>query len=156
MLPKDSEGNETKGVNPATGNSECGPQDGACGFPPPSGEPSNLTFENGAEATGFASNGDAVSGYEGPTSWFTNISSGFGSGVIHFSPELAPGSSTYFALESPPNGKLDVGNPTTISTTLAGGGQSGAAISVVQGTPVTDTAPAIKGATALQGPNAAG
>jgi hypothetical protein len=113
----------------------------ACGFPPPPGEPPNVTFEPGISISGFAENGDAVTGYEGPTSWFTNLSSTSRSGVVNFSPALAPGQQTYFGLEAALTGKsITVGNPTTLSTTLSGGGQSGPSISVVQGTPVADTA----------------
>src|SRR5207244_9882340 len=54
------------------------------------------------------------------------------------SPPLAPGESTYFSLESPPASGF--GSAASLSTTLSGGGQSGASISVTAGTPVTDTA----------------
>jgi hypothetical protein len=128
----------------------CPPETEACGFVPPSGEPSNNTFGSNILVNGFAANGDAVTGYEGPTSWFTGIT-GIGSfttgkGVVNFSPALAPGASTYFSLESPPVGGF--GTVTTLATSLSGGGQTGAAISVVQGTPVTDSA-------TLSGPSAA-
>jgi hypothetical protein len=112
-----------------------------CGFPAPSGEPAGLTFPTGLEFDGF-DNGDEISGYEGPTSWFTGItalgSNATGAGTINFSPAVAPGGSTYFSLESPPTGGF--GSAATLSTTLSGGGQSGASITVVQGTPVTDSA----------------
>jgi hypothetical protein len=106
------------------------------------GEPTGLTsFPEGIEAVGFASNGDAVAGYEGPGVWYSGISGGGTSGVINFSPALAPGAHDYFALEETLAGSsLLVGNPTTVATTLSGGGQSGSSISVVQGTAVTDTA----------------
>jgi hypothetical protein len=113
-----------------------------CGFEVP-GEPAGLTSfgEGGAEAIGFSASGDAVSGYEGPRVWFSNISSTNTSGTVNFSPALAPGEGTYFALEERLTGtSITIGNPTTLSTTLSGGGQSGTAITVVQGTPVTDTA----------------
>src|SRR6202162_777180 len=38
-------------------------------------------------------------GYEGPTTSFSNISTDGTSGTINFSPGLAPGQSTYFSLE---------------------------------------------------------
>src|SRR6202030_3547664 len=83
-----------------------------------------------------------ITGYEGPTSWFTGIapfgSFPTGSGVVNFSPAIPPGGWTYFSLESPPVGGF--GAAATLSTTLSGGGQSGASISVVQGTPVADKA----------------
>src|SRR2546421_5397926 len=74
-----------------------------CGFLPPKGEPANVSFESSISVIGFGGVEDAVTGYEGPTSWFTNIAPGtHASGVINFSPALAPGASTYFSLESPP------------------------------------------------------
>jgi hypothetical protein len=120
----------------------CPPETEDCGFAPPAGEPSGVTFPSGVEAVGQGANGDSVSGYEGPTSWFSGIGAvgpyATGKGVINFSPAVAPGSSTYFSLESPPAGGF--GTATTLSTTLSGGGQSGASISVVQGTPANDSA----------------
>ena len=111
-----------------------------CGYEV-SGEPAGLTFPEAIEAIGFASNGDAVSGYEGPGMWFSSINSEGTGGVVNFSPALAPGEHDYFALEETLAGSsLTVGNPITVATTLAGGGQSGSSISVVQGTAVTDTA----------------
>jgi hypothetical protein len=137
VLPKNSSGTATEHAG-----EKCPPATEACGFPPPAGEPAGVTFPSGVIANGFAANGDAVSGYEGPTSWFTSIApTGFNSGVVNFSPALAPGQSTYFGLESPPAGKLiTVGTASTLSTVLSGGGQTGPAIAVVRGTPVTDTA----------------
>jgi hypothetical protein len=113
-----------------------------CGFETP-GEPAGLTSfgESGAFPIGFAANGDAVGGYEGPGVWFSGINSTGTSGIVNFSPALAPGAHDFFALEETLAGSsLLVGNPTTVATTLAGGGQSGSSISVVQGTGVTDTA----------------
>jgi hypothetical protein len=111
-----------------------------CGFEP-AGEPSGLTsFGDGGELVGFTASGDAVAGYEGPRVWFTNINSEGTSGTINFSPALASGEHTYFALEEALfESSLTLGNPTTIATTLAGGGQSGSSITVLQGTPVTDS-----------------
>ncbi|HWX96654.1 MAG TPA: Ig-like domain-containing protein [Solirubrobacteraceae bacterium] len=104
----------------------------ACGFLPPSGEPAKVSFEESIGIVGFGENEDAVTGYEGPTSWFTSITPGTHSaGVVNFSPALAPGASTYFSLESPP--AAGFGTATTLATTLS-------ATSVVQGTPVTDKA----------------
>lgn len=114
-----------------------------CGFEPPAGEPANFNpfGELGLTIVGFGKNGQAVSGYEGPTSYFSGISTTPTSGVVNFSPALGPAQSTYFSLEETLTGKtITVGNTTTLSTSLSGGGQNGASISVVQGTPVTDTA----------------
>src|SRR6266576_1147523 len=121
---------------------KCPPATEACGFPPPAGEPAGVTFPTGISVEGFAANGDPVTGYEGPTSWFTGLAApGFNSGVVNFSPALAPGQSTYFSLESPPTGKsITVGTASSLSTVLSGGGAKGPAIGVVRGTPVTDTA----------------
>jgi hypothetical protein len=113
-----------------------------CGFEV-AGEPAGLTSfgESAAFPIGYAANGDAVSGYEGPGVWFTNINSSGTSGRINFSPALAPGAHTFFALEESLTGSsLTVGNATTLTTTLSGGGQSGSSITVVQGSAVTDTA----------------
>jgi hypothetical protein len=111
-----------------------------CGFLPPKGEPANVSFEPSISVIGFGGEEDAITGYEGPTSWFTSIAPGtHSSGVVNFSPALAPGASTYFSLESPP--AAGFGTATTLATTLSG-------TAVVQGTPVTDKA-------TLSGANAA-
>jgi hypothetical protein len=114
----------------------------ACAFTPPAAEPAGLTFSESLVTVGFSANGDAVGGYEGPTSWFTGIgplgSSATGSGTINFSPAIPPGGSSYFGLESPPAGGF--GSTSSLATKLSGGGQTGTSITVLQGTPVTDTA----------------
>src|ERR1700736_6366855 len=51
----------------------CGTQTVACSFPPPPGEPANMT-EAGATGALAWPNGDRQNGYEGPTSWFSGIS----------------------------------------------------------------------------------
>jgi hypothetical protein len=125
-----------------------------CAFKPPVAEPLNTKFpanlveEGKITPVGQYAGGTEVSGYEGPTSWFTGIgglkgsSSGLefatGKGVVNFSPAIPPGGTSYFSLESPPAGGF--GSVSSLSTTLSGGGQTGPAISVVQGTPVTDSA----------------
>jgi hypothetical protein len=113
-----------------------------CGFPEPTGEPTGVTFPPEVEIDGYGAQGNPITGYEGPTSWFTGIApfGGFstGSGVVNFSPPIPPGGSTFFALESPPVGGF--GSSSALTTTLSGGGQSGPLISVLQGTPVTDSA----------------
>jgi hypothetical protein len=113
-----------------------------CGFDPPSGEPAGQTFPEFVEPVAFAENGDPVSGYEGPTSWFSGIgplgANATGSGTINFSPAIPPGGSAYFGLESPPVGGF--GSTSSLTTTLSGGGQTGASITVLQGTAVTDSA----------------
>jgi hypothetical protein len=113
-----------------------------CGFPEPAGEPAGVTFPEGILFTGYGKQKNPITGYEGPTSWFTGIvkfgAFEYGSGVVNFSPAIPPGGSTYFSLESPPAGGF--GGASTLTTTLSGGGHTGASISVVTGTPVTDTA----------------
>ncbi|MGD0455345.1 MAG: Ig-like domain-containing protein [Solirubrobacteraceae bacterium] len=113
-----------------------------CAFNPPAGEPAALTFPAGIAPVALAANGDQVSGYEGPTSWFSNIgplgSNTTGAGTINFSPAIPAKGSAYFSLESPPAGGF--GSASTLSTTLSGGGQTGASITVLQGASVTDAA----------------
>src|ERR1035437_10003991 len=74
-------------------------------------------------------------------SWFSSIAPTFNSGTVNFSPALAPGASTYFSLESPPPGQtITVGTPSSLTTVLSGGGQTGATVTVAAGAPVTDAA----------------
>ncbi len=85
--------------------------DSTCSFPPPPGQPAGYV-EPGA-ITGSSQNG-----YEGPTSWFSNVSADTSSGVVNFSPAIPPGQSTYFSLEEPPTGSaIIVGGGSTITTT---------------------------------------
>jgi hypothetical protein len=96
---------------------------GTCAFPAPAGQPAGYT-EPGALS------GTTQNGYEGPTSWFSSVSTDFTSGQVNFSPALAPGQSTYFSLEEPPSlGALAVGatpsgvgfsRPPTVTNTGAG------------------------------------
>jgi hypothetical protein len=77
----------------------CGPQGGSCAFPRPPGEPAGYVEP-------AATPSSTQNGYEGPTTWFSNVktdASGnpFG-GQVNFSPALQPGQSTYFSLEEPP------------------------------------------------------
>ncbi len=134
VLTKDSSGTAT-----TSPGAPCPPETQACGFQPPPGEPTGVTYASGV--TGFGANGDAVTGYEGPSSWFSGIAPSFNSGTVNFSPPIAPGGSSYFALESPPTGKtITVGSPSTVTTALSAGAQSGLTITVAAGTPVSDTA----------------
>jgi hypothetical protein len=138
VVPKDTEGKPN-----LTAGKPCPPETSFnCAFPPPPGQAAKSTYPSGAAAIGEGPNEEAISGYEGPTSYFAGIGMfgtfGTGTGVVHFSPALAPGKSTYFSLESPPVGGF--GSSSTLTTTLSGGGQSGPTIKVLQGTPVTDSA----------------
>jgi hypothetical protein len=106
-----------------------------CGYPEPAGEPKGITFPEGISINGYGKNENPITGYEGPSSWFTGIgpfgSFPHGSGVVNFSPAIPPGGSTYFSLESPPVGGF--GSSSSLTTALS-------ATTVTQGTPVTDTA----------------
>jgi len=94
-----------------------------CAFPVPSSEPAGY-IEPGATGSGIQQNG-----YEGPTSWFSNVSQDMSSGVVHFSPPLQPTETTYFSLEEPPaNTMIGVGgtaplpgamSPPTVTSTGA-------------------------------------
>jgi hypothetical protein len=91
----------------------CGAQSVACSFPPPAGEPPNYT-EAGASGASPWPNGDRQNGYEGPTSWFSGISTDTSAGTVNFSPPIPPGGSSYFSLEAPPSAAaIQVGTPTT-------------------------------------------
>ncbi len=155
---------ETPTVKPGT---ECAtnPVDGEtendvaepCGHEPPPGEPAGIDPFEGSDGSpvGFAANGDAVAGYEGPRTWYSNIGLGSNTGVVNIGPALAPKESTYFSLEEALTASsLVFGNADTLSTSLSGGGQSGPIISVVQGTPVSDTATLIGASAALASGNA--
>jgi hypothetical protein len=91
------------------GTSPCGPELQSCSFPRPAGEPAGYV-EPGALTN------NAQNGYEGPTSWFSDVSADESSGVVHFSPAIPPGGSTYFSLELPPSHALVAGAaPITVS-----------------------------------------
>jgi hypothetical protein len=108
----------------APAGTACGPdQDGICAFPAPPGEPAGYV-EPGAVSP-YTQNG-----YEGPTTWFSNVSTDESSGQINFSPALQPGQSTYFSLEepptaaglgatSPPGAATPSGSPPTVTSTGA-------------------------------------
>jgi hypothetical protein len=131
------EGETKKGVEAKETTDQVG-----CAFELPAGEPTGVTFPEGVTPSAFAANGDPVTGYEGPTSWFSGIgplgSNLTGSGTINFSPAIPPNGSTYFSLESPPAGGF--GSTSSLTTVLSGGSQAGTSITVLQGTPVTDSA----------------
>lgn len=115
------------GTPPGT---QCTSQGLLCSFPPPSGEPAGYV-EPGADGAPPWPNGSKQNGYEGPTSWFSNVANGGNTGTVNFSPPIQPGQSTYFSLEEPPStpGGLQAGTPTPPPnstpppTTTAGNGQ---------------------------------
>jgi hypothetical protein len=96
----------------------CGPEDGDCSFPRPPGQPADYT-EPGAPP------GNTQNGYEGPGTWFSSVGSDKSSGTVSFSPQLLPGDSTYFSLESPP----------TPQQFVIGAAVGGSAFSLVVGLP---------------------
>ena len=114
MQPRNSAGADwlcTRSGSPA--GTTCGSQSVACSFPPPPGEPPNYTEPAASSALPWP-NGDRQNGYEGPTSWFSNVSPDTSSGTVNFSPAIPPGGSSYFSLEAPPNATaIKVGTPTT-------------------------------------------
>jgi hypothetical protein len=84
---------------------------GPCAYPPAPGEP-------GADPDAYT--GSTQNGYEGPTTYFTNVSTDLSSGTVNFSPALQPGQSTFFSLEEPPSA-----NAINVGATPIGGGLSG-------------------------------
>jgi hypothetical protein len=82
-------------IDPTGGTCGSGGTSVICSFPRPAGQPANYT-EPGAPT------GNTQNGYEGPTTWFSNVSSDTSRGQVNFSPALQPGQSTYFSLEEPP------------------------------------------------------
>lgn len=93
-------------------------------------------------------------GYEGPGTSFTAVSES--EGTVNFIGGLAPGESRYFSLEGPITlkcsktrcGGSSEQKPTTLTTSLSAGSQTGESISVSEGTAVTDHA-ALAGENAL-------
>jgi hypothetical protein len=96
------------GCVPAPGSppgTVCGREDGSCSYPRPPGQPPGHV-EPGAPP------GTTQNGYEGPDTWFSDVTPGGASGTVNFSPALEPGDSTYFGLEAPPSlVDLQVGAP---------------------------------------------
>ena len=98
--------------------SGCGPPPGGttctgssvCSFPAPPGQPPGYT-EPGAQS------GSTQNGYEGPTTWYSNVSADLSGGQVNFSPSLQPGQSTFFSQESPPSlAALAVGSTPQVVT----------------------------------------
>jgi hypothetical protein len=129
-----------KGCQTPSGSTACGPAAGPCSFPPPAGEPANYPdFEDYVPPQPIPAwpNGDVQNGYEGPTSWFSNVGpSPHNTGTVNFSPGIPPGGSTYFSLEAAP-GQLPV--TTWLTMTQAAGGLHGAVLYVLHGMRVQST-----------------
>jgi hypothetical protein len=98
------------GCVPVASTPACGPQGGSCSFPKPPGQPAGYV-EPGNVPSG------TQNGYEGPTTWFSNVSADASSGTVNFSPALQPGQSTYFSLEEPPTNTIGVGSTPTGGST---------------------------------------
>jgi len=128
-----------KGCQTPSGSTACGTDRGPCSFPPPPGEPANYSeFEDYAASMPTWSNGDVQNGYEGPTSWFSNVGpSPNNTGTVNFSPGVSPGGSTYFSLEAAPS-QLPI--TTWLTATDAAGTMHGAVLYVPKGTHVQSTA----------------
>jgi uncharacterized repeat protein (TIGR01451 family) len=94
------------------------------------------------EGVDCSGNTQDSTGYGGPISYFTNIDTEtFNSGDVNFSGGLAPSASAYFSLEGIVTAEtIVVAQPTSLTTSLSGGAQSGAQITVPPGTAVTDSA----------------
>lgn len=91
------------GCRTPSGSTACGGFSGPCSFPPPPGEPAGYTEFGAPQGMPAWPNGDVQNGYEGPTTWFSNIApSPNNGGTVNFSPAVPPGGSTYFSLEAPP------------------------------------------------------
>ena len=108
-------------ADPGGGTCGSGGTSGICSFPRPAGQPANYT-EPGAPT------GNTQNGYEGPTTWYSNVSVDTSAGTVNFSPALQPGQSTYFSLEEPPTSSTigvgssptpGVGSPPKVGTSTA-------------------------------------
>lgn len=111
------------GCQPPGGPAACGSDAGTCAFPPPPGEPAAYREPGALPGTPPFPAGTVQNGYEGPTTWFSNVApSPENSGTVNFSPALAPGSSTYLSLEAPPGG---LPLTTQVSLRVGAGGMAG-------------------------------
>jgi len=127
-----------KGCEAPSGSTACGPDPGPCSFAPPAGEPANYTDFGALHGTPAWPNGDVQNGYEGPTSWFSNVGpSPNNSGTVNFSPAIPPGGSTYFSLEAAPK-NLPI--TTDLTASQAAAGVSGSVLYLPRGTTVQNTA----------------
>ena len=98
------------GATPAPG-SPCDPSAGACATPQPQGQ----TAQDAGAYTGTNRNG-----YEGPGTFYTNVSTDQSSGTVNFSPAIPPRGTTYFSLEEPPSvAAINVGS-TPVGAGLTG------------------------------------
>jgi hypothetical protein len=158
-LCNSGKGPAPRGCQPPPGSSgvTCNPstvRTNHCSFPPPPGEPPNYTEPRATDDSEVGDgpitpaapwpNGDLQNGYEGPRTWFSDVPADAQSGVVHFSPPLAPRESTYFSLEGPlgPDSTIRVGSiaRTVTAVRLSIPGRSGTRLVVRHGKPVRATA----------------
>jgi hypothetical protein len=126
-----------QGCRAPSGSTACGPVDGPCSFPPPPGEPAGYTEFGAPPGMPAWGNGDVQNGYEGPTSWFSNVGpSPNNSGTVNFSPAVPPGGSTYFSLEDVPKLPLT----TYLTTEQTAAGTRGSVLYLPRGVRVQSTA----------------
>ncbi len=108
------------GCQTPSGSTSCGPTTGRCSLPPPAGEPPGRVEPGATPGTPPFPNGDVQNGYEGPGAWFSSVAVNRNSGTVTFSPALAPGRSTYFALENRPTLTKAVSTRVVARTSAAG------------------------------------
>ncbi|MBV9417925.1 MAG: hypothetical protein JO363_23275, partial [Solirubrobacterales bacterium] len=126
------------GCRTPTGATACGADDGLCSFPPPPGEPAGYTEFGAPPGMPSWPNGDAQNGYEGPTTWFSNVApSPNDGGTANFSPAVPPGGSTYFSLEAAPK---NLPFTTYLTASQTAGGASGPVLYAPWGIWVQDAA----------------
>ena len=127
-----------KGCQAPSGSTACGAFNGPCSFPPPAGEPADYTEFGAPTGMPAWSNGDVQNGYEGPTSWFSNVGpSPNDSGTVNFSPAIPPGGATYFTLEAGPK-NLPI--TTYLTATQTAGGVRAQVLYLPHGVRVQSTA----------------
>jgi hypothetical protein len=132
------------GCQTPAGSTSCGAFDGGCSFPPPPGEPANYR-ESGAPAGWVPfGNGDVQNGYEGPTTWYSNVTlaSNVDTGTVNFSPPVPPGGSTYFGLEAEP----DLPLATSVALAQAEAGVRGRVLYLPSGVRIQSSAELLGGA----------
>ncbi|MBV9592663.1 MAG: hypothetical protein JO147_02525, partial [Actinobacteria bacterium] len=138
-----------KGCQTPSGSTACGPANGPCSFPPPAGEPAGYTDFGAPHGTPAWPNGDVQNGYEGPTSWFSNVApSPNDGGTVNFSPAVPPGRSTYFSLEAAPK---DLPVTTYLTTTQSAAGVSGAILYLPRGVRVRSAGQLVGGSGHIAG-----
>ena len=135
------------GCQTPSGSTACGAFNEGCSFPPPPGEPQNYREPGAGAGSAAFGNGDVQNGYEGPTTWYSNVTPNVDAGTVNFSPPLAPGGSTYFALEGEPNLPL----ATSVVLTQTANGVRGRVLYLPSGGRIQSSAQLLGGAAAPTG-----